>query len=145
MILKDDSFESRIVITTLIRRPDQGLQGHLWHHHSVDKLPIEKMSFLSLLLFSMGIFLVISDAYGALIVHRFLRTTAEPPLEIPEIRKIAADLKVNDSNHNFIFGAEIQISLPILQRNKPKLISPNFDIPKFTLPYSPNMDIPKLT
>ena len=145
MILKDDSFESRIVITTLIRRPDQGLQGHLWHLHSVDKPSIEKMSFLSLLLFSMGIFLVISDAYGALIVHRFLRTTPEPPLEIPEIRKIAADLKVNDSNHNFIFGAEIQISLPILQRNKPKLISPNFDIPKFTLPYSPNMDIPKLT
>ena len=93
----------------------------------------------------MGIFLVISDAYGALIVHRILRTTPEPPLEIPEIRKIAADLKVNDSNHNFIFGAEIQISLPILQRNKPKLISPNFDIPKFTLPYSPNMDISKLT
>ena len=69
----------------------------------------------------MGIFLVISDAQGALIVHRFLRTTAAPPLEIPEIRKIASDLKVKSYIVTLVsvFGAKIQIfnfaQIPIFQ------------------------------
>ena len=53
---------------------------------------MEKMSILSSLLFSLGIILVISDAQGALIVHRYLRTTAAPPPEIQP--KVASDLKV---------------------------------------------------
>ena len=53
---------------------------------------MEKMSILSSLLFSLGIILVISDAQGALIVHRYLRTTAAPPPEIQP--QVASDLKV---------------------------------------------------
>ena len=54
---------------------------------------MEKMSILSSLLFSIGIFLAISDdAQGALIVHRYLRTTAAPPPEIQP--QVASNLKV---------------------------------------------------